>query len=260
MVWACDWSTGVDHLTDDIHDIEAVALWTEFLAVARKQLAVETLGEFADSDIPEEQILDELDEETLDFASPEGFGVGIRNITRDLWRGSIDLAIFFALGSIILRSGLIGAFNRGAAACGISAGEMTGQELKARDEIVSVNIGFLGGYGEAIVQSARAVGGALAPILSRAEMWTNRWGEAFSEGQMLACRDQKLEWVWNPIKEHCDDCLKYHGRVYRASSWAKVGIYPRSSELQCGGFRCGCRFQETDSPAMPGLPPGPEGG
>lgn len=207
----------------------------------------------------EEIPFEEVEEEAADFGTEEGYGVGIRNAVRDLWRDNIDIAIFIAVMMFIIRSGFTAAWHRGAAQAGISPDELTPEELAALEGEISVDVGSISNFALAIAAASRALGGALAPLLTRAELWVNRFGEIQSYALRMAARDQKLMWVWNPLKEHCGDCLRYNGRVYRASVWDRYGIRPRMSELECGGWRCGCSFVVTDDPVTPGRPPSPSG-
>lgn len=202
---------------------------------------------------------EEIVEETEDFGTAEGYGIGIRQAVRDLWRGNIDIAIFIAIMIFIIRMGFTSAFNSGAAAAGISPEEFTAAERGALEGEIAVDVGSLAGFAVAIAGEARILGGALGPLLGRAELWQNRFEEVRSLGLRMAAGNQKLMWVWNPLKDHCLDCLKYNGRVYRASVWQRYGIRPRMGELECGGWHCGCSFQLTDDPAMPGRPPSPSG-
>lgn len=224
-------------------------------------LGLKQVEEFtgADVDIPLDAFGDEIPEEGVDFTTEEGFGGGIAAVVASLWRGAIPLGVFLVTMGLILRSGIMAAWNQGAARVGIAPSELTATEISQRDGFISTQIGFLGGFGEAIVLGSRAQLAPLAPLLVRAQMWTNRFGEASAEAMQLAAKDQKLMWVWNPLKEHCEDCLRYNGRVYRGSVWEASGARPRSSELECGGFRCGCQFVLTDDPAMPGRPFAPSG-
>ena len=251
----------MDKLThDQLAQLDPIKL-LEFQLQLLQALGLKQVEEFtgADVDIPLDAFGDEIPPEGVDFTNEEGFGGGIVAVVVSLWRGGIALGVWLLTMNLILTAGLRAAWNRGAARVGIQPSEFTARELAARDQFISTQIGFLGGFGEAIVLTARATGGALAPLLQRAQMWTNRFGEAEAEAMQLAAKDQKLMWVWNPLKEHCEDCLRYNGRVYRGSVWEAAQIRPRISELECGGFRCGCAFVLTDDAAMPGRPFAPSG-
>lgn len=208
---------------------------------------------------PPEFLFEEIDIDAADFSSEEGYGLGIRGSVRGLWRGDLDIAIFLAVMIFIIRAGFTAAWTRGAAEAGIDFNELTPEEINALEGEIAVDVGALANFAISIAAASRVLGGPLQPLLNRAELWQNRFEEIKSLALRMAGKNQKLMWVWNPLKEHCMDCLKYNGRVYRASVWDKRGIRPRSSELECGGWHCGCSFVLTDDPAMPGFPPLPSG-
>lgn len=208
---------------------------------------------------PPEHLFEEVEEEAADFGNEEGYGLGIRGAVRNLWRGDIDVVIFIAVMIFIIRAGFTAAWYRGAGEAGISPEELTPEEIGALEGEISVDVGNLANFALSIAGGARLLGGALAPLLQRAELWQNRFDEIRSFALRQAAKNQKLMWIWNPLKDHCEDCLKYNGRVYRASVWGTAGIRPRATNLACGGWHCGCSFVVTDDPAMPGRPPAPTG-
>jgi len=183
------------------------------------------------------------------------FGLAIRSGVRGLWKGVLDRPSFLHTMTLAIRRQLRIAWHEGAERCGIRPDELSPPELLRLHMIIEENIGYLPGFADAIEAGSQANGGKLGPLLSRAEMWTNRYTQTQSLGQQMACGDRKLQWNLGPTKEHCKDCLKLNGRVYRASVWEKYDIYPQHPNLECGGFRCLCSFVPTDDPGTPGRPP-----
>ena len=58
------------------------------------------------------------------------------------------------------------------------------------------------------------------------------------------------------LVHNCVSCTKLNGKTYRASKWAKIGIWPRSSKLDCFGIFCGCGwFTAEDKPISRGRVP-----
>jgi len=193
------------------------------------------------------------------YATAEGFGLGIRNAVRDLWRGDTELALFLAAMLFVIRAGFTRAWETGAQACGITPQELTPEEIRRREQEIILEVSFVNSFALDILAFSRAAGGTLAPFLRRAEMWANRFGAIQGLATSMACQDQKLMWIWNPLKDHCSDCAMYNGRVYRASTWAKYDIYPKMPSLECHGKHCGCSFVVTDASVTPGRPPEPGG-
>jgi hypothetical protein len=106
-----------------------------------------------------------------------------------------------------------------------------------------------------ITNNNQAVGGKLNVVRSRVDRWVTRYSNLHDIGFLIAKRDANLLWRYDPRKEHCADCLRLNGRVYKARTWLKFGIAPRSKDLACFGLWCGCNFEDTDEKITPGRPP-----
>ena len=87
--------------------------------------------------------------------------------------------------------------------------------------------------------------GVRRALPARIALWVATMRGVASVAQTWRRDDPLLMWVWNPVKEHCDDCFNFNGQVHRASEWRRMRIEPQSRLLQCGGWRCGCRFVEV---------------
>lgn len=99
----------------------------------------------------------------------------------------------------------------------------------------------------------------LAERQHRVYLWANKGLDSLYNAGLLAGNlNAAYEWIYGDT-DHCEDCLKYNGRVYRAKTWKKYGIQPRESTLKCKGFNCQCRLEKTDKPILPGRPPLPSG-
>ena len=81
--------------------------------------------------------------------------------------------------------------------------------------------------------------------LERVLLWGTTAMGVHGLGQMLRRDDPKLMWVYDPSKEHCDDCGRLHGQVHRASEWRRSGWRTQGKALDCGGWHCGCRAVEV---------------
>lgn len=184
------------------------------------------------------------------------FKAAVRAAVRKLWIGAGDLFDFFEDMDRAITFHFNAAWNEGANQCGIRPDERTPEEEQRLTALITQNRQYIYGFGEAVQEGSKANGGLLGPQMSRAEMWINRYNEVRSIALQMACADVKLRWQWSPeVEQHCEDCRKLNGRVYRASVWAKYGIRPQSTELACHGYRCGCSFIVTTDPLTPGRPP-----
>jgi hypothetical protein len=186
--------------------------------------------------------------------SEQTFIASIRATARGIFNGSLDAlagadAMFSAIGR-----GYEQAWRDGAKSCGILADERTEEESKELARLIGDNYQYVGRFVEWVVQHSKANGGNWEMIQSRAFEWSNRYTYVETVAREMACKDQKEVWIYGPT-EHCCDCLRMHGRVYRNSVWAKYGIEPRSPNLACFGGHCQCQRKPTDLPVTKGRPP-----
>lgn len=179
----------------------------------------------------------------------------VRSPVYGLWSGAIGMFAFVDSMSINIRTGFTRAWYQGAAECGIKPSELTQEELDKLESEINEEISYVVKLGKDIERNSKAEGGKWAPFQKRVGLWANRYNNIYNTAMSYACKDKKLLWVMNPQKEHCADCLRMNGRVYRASVWKKYNIAPRMRALACGGYNCGCSFEITSAPATPGRPP-----
>lgn len=154
----------------------------------------------------------------------------------------------------VIRLHLNNAFYEGAALEGIGRDELSDREIMARDDLVNSELLYVMDFGQSIIATDQASGGALTPHLQRAELWASRYESVKTKARLMAAGDKKKRWVYGDTK-HCPDCENLDGRVYRASTWDKYDIRPQSHNLNCIGVHCRCRMEDTDERCTPGRPP-----
>jgi len=186
--------------------------------------------------------------------SIKAYRSALRSIVRGYWSGAIDAGQFDGEMTNAINRRLAEAFEEGAKECGIKPDEFTEEEWLALGKAVQSELTFVSGLGEAIEQNSKANKGKLGPLLQRVELWVNRYNDVKNQAKTLICGNLKYRWQLGPT-EHCVDCAKLSGRVYRGSIWQKYGILPQSHELACGGWRCQCSLVPTDEPVTRGRPP-----
>lgn len=128
------------------------------------------------------------------------------------------------------------------------------------NDLTAAELAVISGYQRQAVTSARNFArdllagqyetpdheaGVRLGLPARIALWVTTLRGVASVAQTWRRDDPRLMWVWNPLKEHCDDCANLNGQVHRASEWRQMRIEPQSRLLQCGGWRCGCRFVEV---------------
>lgn len=179
----------------------------------------------------------------------------VNRAVRGLWAGQGDYYWFVDAMVSAIRRGFQLAWDEGESTYGITPAEWTQEEKNRLDLETNTEIGYVLGLADAVWNGRKETGGKLTPLLGRATMWGNKYGNIRSIAMTYAGADQKMKWGMNPLKEHCSGCLKLDGRVYRGSVWRRWDIYPRMRRLPCGGHHCGCTLTPTILPITPGRPP-----
>lgn len=121
----------------------------------------------------------------------------------------------------------------------------------ALDENIARNTNFdyLYQYYKDIID-ARVDGTPVEPLLVRADLWANRYNEAYNEAVALIAsqRGGKLRWRLGKTERHCQTCAGLNGIVAYADEWELAGCYPQNapnSAIECGGWRCDCTLEST---------------
>lgn len=177
-----------------------------------------------------------------------------------VWSGALDIAQGQTAMLTAVREYLNEAWALGAQQCGILEGELTPEEVAARERFVLSNQANAGSFISDVYAHRDAVGGKLETNAWRVALWAQAYHHAYELSVQLACADRKAVWVYGDTVNHCPDCSRAAGRVHRRSVWMKYGWVPGSAALACGGFRCACQLVDTEEPAMPGHPPYLSGG
>lgn len=184
----------------------------------------------------------------------DAYGAAIRAAVRGLWAGDLDKMTF--IDSMLASFGrrLTTAWYAGAAECGIKPDELSDEEKNALHEMIGQQMQHVYPFADAIIAGNKAGGGALAPLLSRAEMWSSRYQDAYTRARAMACGDKKGVWMLGRTEVHCASCLKLNGKVKRMSTWLATVLpgNPPNASIECGGWKCDCSIQDTDAPLSRG--------
>lgn len=186
--------------------------------------------------------------------SLDSFQASINASARGLWLGQLDaLAGADALFSAIGR-GFNQAWIEGSQSCGVREDERTEEESKELTRLIGDNYQYVGRFVEWIIAHSKASGAPWEMIKARAQEWIARYTYVQTVAREMACADSKEVWRIDG-GEHCCDCLRMNGRVYRNSVWRKYGIETQSPLLACFGGNCKCQRLPTDLPITKGRPP-----
>jgi len=125
----------------------------------------------------------------------------------------------------------------------------------AAESMIQDQHSFVEAYYKDIVD-ARVDKTSIEPLLSRADLWANRYNEAYNNSVQLITEETggRLIWQLGQREEHCDTCAALTGIVATAKEWATSGFKPQNAPnplLECGGWKCGCTLQPTKKRRSP---------
>lgn len=180
----------------------------------------------------------------------------MRRLVRGYWNGTISRYDFTDGMVSAIYNNFSDAWLAGAKAVGVNRADITPAQWNILRNEINNQYNYVTGYADAIYANNRNEGGRLSELFSRADMWLNQYERIKSKAMIELAGNKRLKWIVSSmIKNHCDDCGKLDGRVYTAKVWKQAKIEPRSHELACGGWKCGCGFEVTTDPITPGRPP-----
>jgi hypothetical protein len=123
------------------------------------------------------------------------------------------------------------------------------------DDMILNQYDFVDQYYRDIID-ARVDQTSVTPLLVRAQLWAQRWTEAYNQARHLITLEYggNEEWTLGATEEHCPECAALNGIVARASEWEMLGVRPQhapNDKLTCGGWRCDCERKPTDKRRSP---------
>jgi len=167
----------------------------------------------------------------------------IEGYVRDLYRGDIEEGDFVTQMSELIDSQLTRAWHEGMRENELDpVEEMEPEWQEILDGIILSEYDYVDGFASDIV-AASDEQLDWEPLLSRADMWANRYNDVVNQA-IIATKEQKLLWVYGDT-DHCDTCLALNGIVAWASEWEESGVKPQGNMLQCGGWNCQCEIIPT---------------
>lgn len=129
--------------------------------------------------------------------------------------------------------------------------ELGEEEQEILDETIVLNNDAIPGLADA-VYSGKFIpvddGGNGNSIVDKAFLWANTAAAMYERSKTKRADNPFLKWRYEAGKLHCKTCSNLHGQVKTSSEWdvlAGQGIFPRSRDLDCKGWECGCGFMEV---------------
>ena len=97
----------------------------------------------------------------------------------------------------------------------------------------------------------------LAPLMQRVQMWVNRYTDVLNLSIITTAKQEdRFKWIYGDT-HHCETCAMLNGVVATKEQWDASGFRPQNPPnemLECGGWRCQCRLEKTDSPSFGHIP------
>lgn len=176
-------------------------------------------------------------------------------LIRELYNGEIDEYQFIDDFSEFIDNQFGRAWRQGARDMGVNPNQFVDGDIDQLAVRIERERDFMLGLADDIMR-ARANKWPLEPFRQRSAMWAGRYDQVIQEAHIWFAGKRMLEWVYDPSKEHCDDCDRLNGVVASGNEWAASRWRPGARDLDCGGWRCGCRLLPTDKPPSPNGIPG----
>jgi 2'-5' RNA ligase len=96
-----------------------------------------------------------------------------------------------------------------------------------------------------------------AQAAGKAVMWFNKSINPFFDGGRMSANANGMYEFKVGNTEHCPDCLALNGQIHRLKEFIQSGWHPKSSRLECKGYRCECELVKRPGAAERGrLPSG----
>jgi hypothetical protein len=169
----------------------------------------------------------------------------IEGLVRDLYRGDIEEGDFVGTIADLIQAQLTRAWHEGMRENGLEPDEMEPEWQAILDDIILSEYDYVDNFAADIV-AAREEQLDWTPLLSRAEIWANRYNDVVNQS-IIATGNQKLIWIFGDT-DHCSTCERLNGIVAWAEEWDEAGVVPQTppnDNLECGGWRCACTLIPT---------------
>jgi hypothetical protein len=181
----------------------------------------------------------------MTYKSFDDYRRSLRALTRGYWAGQLSAFDFVDGMASAINRHFEQAWQQGEAINGVQPGERSDAAQARLDLAINTEVSYITGFAQAIADNSKANGGALQPMLDRAELWANGYARIVILAQTVSGADLKMKWIRDPLKDSCVDCLQYDGKIFYRSQWEAAGVYPRGDMLACTGINCGCTWEPT---------------
>jgi hypothetical protein len=125
-------------------------------------------------------------------------------------------------------------------------------------DVINSELDHILDFAEAI-ETAKEVETPVDGLLSRAQLWINRYNDTVNLSKLTTRPDDRYAWRLGATEQHCSTCGALNGKVATAKDWLASGYRPQNppnSKLECGGWRCDCSLEYTEDKATQEGAPG----
>lgn len=165
--------------------------------------------------------------------------------------GDVRQAAFVTRMMSIIRGYGFQAYRDGLKAGGVND-EMDEDDIAQAERLAQEQRRYVNGIASQIYEDDKVT---TEETEGRASMWFSKSIYPFYLlGLESASANLAVMWVMNARKENCVSCQALDGQVRRIKYWMST-IIPKSINLACSGYNCGCVLTPTDRPISRGKLP-----
>jgi len=186
------------------------------------------------------------------MASIDAYRASLRSAIRGLWSNKLSQSSFKEAMQSAINRGLTQAWLIGGKDCSTSINDLTTEERAKLALFIVEQVSFVQRFSDEIVLNDKDHGGALQPLIARADMWANKWNEVRQTAEAMCAGNKKKVWILGATELHCFSCNGLKGRIYRLNTWMANNALPPTHATACRGFRCRCFLQDTAEPITKG--------
>jgi len=200
----------------------------------------------------------------LEAKTQDAYSRSIWNRVLELYRGEVSGGDFVDAMAQLIEEQLTKAFREALRDNELDAEQVTQEPYApALEDMILNEFDFVDGLANDI-EAARTNESGFEQFRARADMWANRYAQAYDTAQtlILSANGGKMIWVLGATEKHCPFCKDLAGIVAFASEWEELDVHPqhapnwaltgeRNGEKGCEGWQCDCSKEPTDQRRSP---------
>ena len=182
----------------------------------------------------------------------------LRRAVLNFYRMDIDAFDFIDIMARLIEDQFTRAWNQGARAVGFDPAQMTAADQAELMAKINAQADHVLNFAQDI-ENASIQNTSIEPLYARVDLWANRYDEVVNDAKIYFAKrspeEIRLVWRLGATERHCSTCAALDGIVATAAEWEASGYRPQHAPnplLECGGWRCDCRLEQTDAELTPG--------